>query len=113
MPHLRHIPLQIAVMIVGWLTITGAARLRLPRWSLVPLTVAVAMICTVVGAPMPAFFAALFVLALLAGTILGLIADHRGSRRDGDIAMAIHMGYVVGQWLPFPVLAFVKLLLGF
>ena len=113
MPHLRHIPQQIAAMIVGWLVITGAARLRLPRWSLVPLTVALAMICAVVGAPMPAFFAALFVLALLAGTILGSIAARRGSRRDGDIAMAIHLGYVVGQWLPFPVLAFVKLLLGF
>lgn len=113
MPHLRHIPLQIAAMIVGWLMITGAARLHLPRWSLVPLTVAAAMIFAVVGAPMPAFFAALFVLALLAGTILGSIAAHRGSRRDGDIAMAIHAGYVVGQWLPFPVLAFVKLLLGF
>ena len=111
-PHLRHIPLQVTVMVVGWLMITGAAKVRLPRWSLVPLTVAVALICAVVGAQIIAFFVSLFVLALIVATLLGAIASRHGSRRDGDVAMAIHMGYVVGQWLPFPLFAFVKFLLG-
>jgi hypothetical protein len=37
---------------------------------------------------------------LLAGTFLGWLAARRGSRRDGDIAMAIFTGYVIGQWIP-------------
>jgi hypothetical protein len=37
---------------------------------------------------------------LLAGTVPGRIAAHRGSRRDGDIAMAVFVGYAIGQWMP-------------
>jgi len=111
-PHLHQIPVQVATMIICWLMVAGAAWLRLPRWSLVPLTVAVAIICVVAGAPIAGFFAVLFALALLVGTLLGLLAARHGSRRDGDLAMAIHAGYVIGQWLPFPLLAFVKILFG-
>jgi hypothetical protein len=34
------------------------------------------------------------------GTILGWIDARGGSRRDGDIALAIYVGYAVGQWMP-------------
>jgi hypothetical protein len=37
---------------------------------------------------------------LLPSTIVGRIASRGGSRRDGDIAMAIFASYVVGQFMP-------------
>ena len=37
---------------------------------------------------------------LFAGAILGEIAARGGTRRDGDIAMAIFVGYALGQWMP-------------
>jgi len=111
-PHLHQLPTQMGTMLICWLMIGGVARLRLPRWSLVPLTVVVAIICVVAGAPIAGFFVSLFVLALIVGTMLGWLASRRGSRHDGDLAMAIHAGYVIGQWLPFPLLAFVKILFG-
>jgi hypothetical protein len=47
-----------------------------------------------------ALLAALFARVLLAGMALGWIAAYRGTRPDGDLAMAILVGYAVGQWMP-------------
>jgi hypothetical protein len=44
-------------------------------------------------------FGSFFFMALLAGTICGAIVSRRGSRRDGDITLAIFAGYAVGQWM--------------
>ena len=39
-------------------------------------------------------------LLLLAGVAVGRIATRGGSRRDGDVAMAIFASYVIGQFMP-------------
>jgi hypothetical protein len=110
-PQLRRVPLQIAAMAIAWLVITGAGQMGIPRWSFLALDAAVAIGCAIVGATFLALLASIFALVLLAAIVLGGIASHRGSRRDGDIAMAVIVGYAVGQWLPLPITSFVKFLL--
>jgi hypothetical protein len=39
-------------------------------------------------------------LLLLPSALVGRIATRGGSRRDGDIAMAIFASYVIGQFMP-------------
>ena len=39
-------------------------------------------------------------LLLLPSTLVGRIATRGGSRRDGDIAMAILASYAIGQFMP-------------
>ena len=39
-------------------------------------------------------------LLLLPSALVGRIATRDGSRRDGDIAMAIFASYVIGQFVP-------------
>ena len=39
-------------------------------------------------------------LLLLPSTLVGRIATRGGSRRDGDVAMAIFASYVIGQFMP-------------
>jgi hypothetical protein len=82
------------------LAVIGAGKLGTPRWSFPALAAAVALGCGIVGAYFLALFASISALLLFAGTVLGWIATHRGSRRDGDIAMAIFVGYAIGQWIP-------------
>ena len=99
-PHLRRADLLIGALAIALLVVMGAGRLRIPRWSLPALAVAVAIVCVILGAPLIALLASLFALVLFAGTVLGWIAAHQGSQRDGDIAMAIFVGYAIGQWVP-------------
>ena len=99
-PHLRRAPLQIAALAIALLAVMGAGRLRVPRWSFPAVAVAGAVDYVIVGAYFLAFLAALFAMVLFAGTVLGWVAAHRGTRRDGDIAMAILVGYALGQWIP-------------
>ena len=39
-------------------------------------------------------------LLLLPSTLVGRIATRGGSRRDGDVAMAIFASYAIGQFMP-------------
>jgi hypothetical protein len=39
-------------------------------------------------------------LLLLPSTLIGRIAARGGSRRDGDIAMAVFASYIIGQFMP-------------
>jgi hypothetical protein len=39
-------------------------------------------------------------LLLLPSTLVGRIATRGGSRRDGDMAMAIFASYIIGQFMP-------------
>ena len=43
---------------------------------------------------------AISTLLLLPGTLVGRIATRGGSRRDGDVAMAIFASYMIGQFMP-------------
>jgi hypothetical protein len=39
-------------------------------------------------------------LLLLPSALVGRIATRGGSRRDGDVAMAIFASYAIGQFMP-------------
>ena len=118
-PQLRRIPAQLVVLSVVWLALAGLGRLRLPRWSLVVVAGVLALCClavafsaprvlTTLGLAEPSLFLfatltctlGISTLLLLPSTFVGRIATRGGSRRDGDIAMAIFAGYVIGQFMP-------------
>jgi len=99
-PLLRRAPLYIAFTALGLFIIIGASKLRIPRWSFLALTVAVWFGGLLAGAHIFAFFISLFALILFVGTLLAAIAGRCGSRRAGDIALGLFMGYAIGQWIP-------------
>jgi alpha/beta hydrolase fold len=114
-PHLRRIPQQLVLLPVIWLALAGLSRLRLPRWSLavVPGILALGCMAFVAWLPFsPQFFEIGFLLGthmctlllsmllLLPSALVGRIATRGGSRRDGDVAMAIFASYVIGQFMP-------------
>jgi pimeloyl-ACP methyl ester carboxylesterase len=99
MPHWRRLPYQIGTGIVVWLVVTGLGRLGLPRWTLLALAGAIAVVAAIAGSLPTMLFASFFFMALLAGTICGAIVSWRAARRDGDITLAIFAGYAVGQWM--------------
>jgi hypothetical protein len=99
-PNPRRIPIQISAIILFWLALTGAGKLRIPRWSGALLAAVAAVGYMVAGQYLLGLFMGIGAAGLFAGVILGEIAAHCGTRRDGDIAMAIFVGYVLGQWMP-------------
>jgi pimeloyl-ACP methyl ester carboxylesterase len=99
-PVLRRIPQQIVLAGIALIVMLGAAKVRIPRWSFAALPAAVAIGCAIAGLHLLAMFVGCGVLVLGWGVLVGAIAAHRGSRRDGDIAMAIFVGYAMGQWMP-------------
>ena len=126
-PQLRRIPQQLVLLVVIWLALAGLSRLRLPRWSLAVVTGILALGCLAlriayatkpvfvrvhanqieVTGPVVIFLFAILMdtlaistLLLLPSTLVGRIATRGGSRRDGDVAMAIFASYVIGQFMP-------------
>lgn len=106
-PQWRRIPPQLVLLVVIWLALAGLSRLRLPRWSLIAVTVILALGCLALRIAFQAnmFHFAMLILVisallLLPGTLVGKIAARGGSRRDGDMAMAIFASYVIGQFMP-------------
>jgi hypothetical protein len=126
-PQLRRIPQQLVLLPVIWLALAGLSRLRLPRWSLAVFTGILALGCLAlwraygtkpvlvvvhanhVEVTGPAFIwlfstlmsiFAVSTLLLLPSTLVGRIATRGGSRRDGDVAMAIFASYCIGQFMP-------------
>ena len=106
-PQLRRILPQLVLMVVIWLALAGLSRLRMPRWSLAVVTGILAPCCYAIGYSTHIFLFALLMailaistLLLLAGVAVGRIATRGGSRRDGDVAMAIFASYVIGQFMP-------------
>jgi hypothetical protein len=112
-PQLRRIPQQLVLLPVIWLALAGLSRLRLPRWSLAVVTGILALACLPFVAYLPIVFMEAIVLfatlmttlggstvSLLAGAAVGKIATRGGSRRDGDVAMAIFASYAIGQFMP-------------
>ena len=112
-PQLRRIPQQLVLLVFIWLALAGLSRLRLPRWSLPVVTGILALACGFVlfGLPL-AYVKGIFLFGALMSTLgmstvfllpsalVGRIATRGGSRRDGDIAMAIFASYVIGQFMP-------------
>ena len=108
-PHLRHIPLQIAAIVIILLVLMGAGRLRIPRWSFLALAAVVGIGCLLAGANIPFLlfshglvFFMVVIPALFVGMVIGGVAAHRGSRCDGDLVMAIIVGCALFQWLQPP-----------
>lgn len=108
-PQLRRIPLQLVLLLVISLTLAGLGRLCLPRWILVVATAILALSCLAARIAFPAnlfLFAmlmntlAISTLLLLPSVAVGSIAARKGSRRDGDVAMAIFASSVIGQFMP-------------
>jgi hypothetical protein len=106
-PQWRRIPPQLVLLVVIGLALAGLSRLRMPRWSLAVVTGILALGCLAVAFSTHIFL--FFVLMctlgistlwLLPALAVGRIATRGGSRRDGDIAMAIFASYVVGQFMP-------------
>jgi pimeloyl-ACP methyl ester carboxylesterase len=118
-PQLRRIPAHLLVLGVVWLVLAGLGRRRLPRWSLAVVSGILALCCLVVAFSMQSLLrtlglaeATLFLFAtltcalgistllLLPAVAVGRIATRGGSRRDGDVAMAIFASYAIGQFMP-------------
>jgi pimeloyl-ACP methyl ester carboxylesterase len=110
-PQLRRIPQQLVLLVVIWLALAGLTRLRMPRWSLVVVTGILTLGCLALGiayANPTNFFPFVMLtiilgsstLSLLAAVAVGRIATRGGSRRDGDVAMAIFASYGIGQIMP-------------
>jgi pimeloyl-ACP methyl ester carboxylesterase len=106
-PQLRRIPAHLVVLGVVWLALAGIGRLRMPRWSLPVVTGILGLCCFAIFWPtgiilfgMSMAILAISTLLLLPSVVVGRIAARSGSRRDGDIAMAIFASYVIGQFMP-------------
>lgn len=111
-PHVRYFFKQGATMAVAFLLAILAGRLRIPRWSFAALGILAMVIafCWLkagggVVATLAVFFTLAFTPALIAGTVIGWIAARRGSRLQGDIAMAIIVGCATFQWNEPPRIA--------
>ena len=102
MPAPRRILFQIAIMTLLWVMVIGANRLRIPRWAYSTPTAAAAIGCMVAGAYFLLLVTLIVMAMLVAGTILAWIATRRGTQRDGNLAMAVFVGYAIGLWLPLP-----------
>lgn len=111
-PQFRRIPQQFVLLVVIWLALAGLSRLRLPRWSLPAATATLTLVSVglriAYATPTNSFtFGMLTIIlgsctvALLAAVAIGKIAARGGSRRDGDLAMAIFASYGIGQFIPF------------
>jgi hypothetical protein len=108
-PQLRRIPQQLVLLVVIWLALAVLSRLRMPRWSLAVVTGILALGCMALRiACAPNSFLPTILMCILAistllslpSVLVGRIAARGGSRRDGDIAMAIFAGYVIGIFMP-------------
>jgi hypothetical protein len=112
-PILHRIPLQLSLGVIVWLALTGIGKLGLPRWTLAAVVATFTLLCIMVQfipavasgeARIPFHLMALIgtVCTLFAG--IGLDLGRRmasgDSRRDGDLAVAIFLGYAIGQWMP-------------
>lgn len=113
-PQLRRILQQLVLLPVIWLALAGLGKMRLPRWSLAAVTVILALFCLAVAHHLafPQFENSFFLsytifcalglstLMVLLGVLVGRIATHGGSSRDGDAAMAVFASYAIGQFMP-------------
>jgi len=116
MPHPRYFAAQAAAIATTFLLLLGAGRLRVPRWAFAAVittlwlgVIAVTPVRSLVMSHLGVFSLVLCVVllpALLIGALLGRIAAHRGSRFDGDLAMAIIVGCALFQWGRAPRTAF-------
>jgi len=105
-PHFRLQGIAIAVI---FLLAMIAGKLRIPRWSfaalgVLPMVIAICWL-KASGSHVAAVIVVITVIltpVLVAGTVIGWIAARRGSRLQGDIAMAIFVGCTAFQTMEPP-----------
>jgi hypothetical protein len=120
--QLRRIPAHLVVFVVVWLALAGLSKLSLPSSSakgliccflrlgrgILPVVTAILTLCFFTAFwPTGIIFFGLLLAIFALGTLLllpsvavGRIAARGGSRRDGDLAMAIFASYVIGIIMP-------------
>jgi hypothetical protein len=112
-PHLWILPKQGAAMAVILLLAMVGGRLRIGRWSIIVLSLLVTVIAfwwwkaseSFAVFQFMAFMALGLTPALILGTAIGWIVSRRGSRLQGDIAMAIFVGWAAFQGFKLPAMA--------
>ena len=97
-PVVKRIPSQLVIAGLFVLVFVSLDRVKVPRWSVVALAAAGTLGCVLAQKPFLALIAAGFLVILSAGMAVAWVAAYRGTRRDGDIALAIFSGYLLGQW---------------
>jgi hypothetical protein len=106
--NLHRIPLQLVIGGLVWLALEGLRKLGLPRWSMAAIVATFTFLCITAqaasrdwGIPLGllSIIGVLSTLFIGAGLVLGRIAS-QVTRRDGDLAVAIFVGYAIGQWMP-------------
>jgi hypothetical protein len=106
--NLHRIPLQLVIVGLVWLALECLRKLGLPRWSMTAIVVTSTFLCITAQAAsrdwgidlgLLSIIGVLSTLLVCAGLVLGRIAS-QSSQRDGDLAVAIFVGYAIGQWLP-------------
>lgn len=98
--NLHRIPLQVAIGVVVWLALAGIGKLGIPRWSLAVVVGMVTIACIFAGLGFLCIMGAVVTLFFCAGTVLGGIAARGAPRWNGDVALAIFVGFAIGQWIP-------------
>jgi pimeloyl-ACP methyl ester carboxylesterase len=112
-PILHRIPLQLSIGVIVWLALTGTGKLGLPRWTLAAVVATFTLLCIIVQFNpavasgeeripfhLMALIGMLCTLFAGVGLLLGRRMASGDSRRDGDLAVAIFLGYAIGQWMP-------------
>jgi hypothetical protein len=104
-----HLLFQGIAVGVTFLLLMIAGRLRIPRWSFAALDVLVLVVAVCWLERRPSWEVIILEIcplilapALIAGTVIGWVAARRGSRLQGDIAMAIFVGCTAFQCLALP-----------
>lgn len=112
-PQMHRIPQQLVLFVCILLALVALNHLRLPRWSLL-LVMAILMVASGwVLFHLPLAYgngifisgtllslSAISTVLLLPSLLVGRVAARHGTRRDGDVAMAIFASYAIGQVMP-------------
>ncbi len=109
----HRIPLQTVIGIMVWLMLLGIRKLGWRRWTIALAITLGAFAWIILQEPLTlafgswggavhllSMFGVIIALLFWAGTVPGWLAARRGKRSDGDLAMAILVGYAIGQWIP-------------
>lgn len=108
-PHLWLFPKQGIAMAVIFLLATVAGRLSVPRWSFAALGVLVTVLAfcwwNARGSHAAFQFTAFTALGLTPALIAGIATARHASGLQGDIAMAIIVGWGAFQWFELPRMA--------
>ena len=100
LPVLRRMPQQVVIALLAFLILCAARTLRIPRLTFAALPFVGMVGCALIGISLLALFMGCGAIVLAWSAVVGTIAATKGSPRDGDIAMAIFVGYTLGQWMP-------------